>query len=92
MIDYREFSDRIEFVMDGVRYVEEDLCVKCPECGEPTSRIVTSYNETAYVHVIEKNNHESYCMINRGMEVIPDPMLFTIYEGARVISLVEALW
>ena len=89
---YREFDDRIEFDLEGKHLLEEFLCVSCPECGETTMRILTSYIVTYYVHVIDGTNHESYCQVERGSDLIPDALLYTPYEGVPVISITEGLW
>lgn len=90
--NFREFEDRMEYTLDDIHYVEEFLCVKCPECGETTMRVLTNHSDTYYVHVRDGTNHESYCSTKRGEENIPDALLYTPYEGTLVISLVDAIW
>jgi hypothetical protein len=89
---YREFPDRLEYELDGEHFLEEFLSVECPLCGEITLRVVTNYRVTYYVHVRDGTNFEDYCQANRGSESIPEPILYTPFEGSSVISLVEAIW
>ncbi len=88
----REFEDRMEYDVDGEHFLDEFLCVNCPECGQTTDRVVTSYSVTYYIHIVDDPNHESYCEVKRGKDLIPDALLFVPYEGVSVISLTEGLW
>ncbi len=90
--NYREFPDRLEYTLGGEHFVEEFISIECPECGETTLRIVTSYALTHYVHVRHGTNQEDYCTVKRGEDTIPSGVLFTLYEGTRVISLAEGVW
>ena len=89
---YRELSDRLEYTLDDEFYLEELISIECPECGETTLRIVTTYELTHYVHINDGTNQEDYCTIYRGQDFIPDALLYVPYEGTSVISITEGMW
>jgi len=71
MNTYMDLADRTEFTTKEGTFVEEFLCVECPECGQQTIRIVTGSDLTYYVH-----GGDRYCKVTRGTEFVDDAIIY----------------
>lgn len=83
MNKFKDLADRTEFTTKEGTFVEEFLCVVCPECGQQTIRIVTGSDLTYYVH-----GGDEYCKVQRGQEFIPDALMYAKAENVELHDLV----
>jgi len=99
MNEFKDLVDRTEFTTKEGTFVEESLCVKCPECGLITTRIVTGKARTFYVHstsITVDGNSETYCEVQRGQEHIDDAIMYAKAKDVElhdlVVSTAVRLW
>lgn len=93
----RVLVDRTEFRFEDNVYVEEYLLIECEKCGQSSYFIVTGPDKTYYGHgFTEDLEVQSFCIIERGQNFIPDALLYTqevLGDNNRVqISIAEACW
>lgn len=90
MYNYTDLRDRTEFTNKEGTFVEEVMCVACPECGKLTDRTVTGKILTWYVH------GRTACQVQRGQEFIPDALMYAKAKNVElhdlVISCTVRLW
>lgn len=82
MNQFKELADRTEFTTKEGTFVEEFMCVACPECGKTTDRTVTGKMLTWYVH------GQTACQVQRGQEFIPDALMYAKAKNVELHDLV----
>lgn len=88
MNEFKDLADRTEFTTKEGTFVEELLCVVCPECGQETIRIVTGKNLTYYIHDETVESYQGYCIVKRGQEFIPDALMYAKAKNVELHDLV----
>lgn len=90
MSEFLDLIDRTEFTTKEGDFVEEFMCVDCPQCGVLATSTVTGKDCTWYVH------GRTACKVRRGSELIPEPIMYAKAENVElhdlVISSAVRLW